>query len=56
VGQLQAGDPLDDGVIRSVALVSYPGYATFDLLPAGATGFYWADGILLASMLKEGPE
>jgi hypothetical protein len=56
VGQLQAGDPLDGGVIRSAALVSYTGYATYDLLPAGETGFYWANDVQLASTLKDGPE
>jgi len=55
-GQLQAGDPLDGGIIRSAALVRYTSYATYDLLPAGETGFYWANGILLASTLKDGPE
>jgi hypothetical protein len=56
VGQLRAGDPLDGGIIRSALLVSYTSYATYDLLPAGETGFYWANGILLASTLKDGPE
>ncbi len=55
VGELQAGDRLDGGVIRSAGLVSYTGYATYDLLPAGDTGFYWANGILLASTLKGSP-
>ena len=50
VGQLQAGDLLDGGIIRSAGLVRYTGYATYDLLPAGETGFYWANGILLASV------
>jgi len=54
-GQLQAGDQLDGGIIRSASLVSYTGYATYDLLPAGETGFYWANGILLASTLKDRP-
>jgi hypothetical protein len=54
VGQLRAGDPLDGGTIRSAALERYPGYAVYDLLPAGETGFYWANGILLASTLKDG--
>jgi hypothetical protein len=56
VGQLRAGDQLDGGIIRSAWLVRYTSYATYDLLPAGETGFYWADGILLASTLKDGPE
>ena len=55
VGQLQAGDRLDGGLVRSATLVSYNSYATYDLLPADETGFYWANGILLASTLKDSP-
>ncbi len=51
VGQLRVGDSLDGAVIVSAEQVSYSGYATYDLLPAGDTGFYWANGILLASSL-----
>jgi hypothetical protein len=54
VRQLQAGDPLDGGIIRSATLVRYTSYASYDLLPAGETGFYWANGILLASTLEDG--
>lgn len=53
MGQLQAGDQLDGSIIRNASLVRYTSYATYDLLPAGGTGFYWANGILLASTLKE---
>jgi hypothetical protein len=53
VGLLQAGDQLDGVIIRSAALVQYKSYATYDLLPAGETGFYWANGILLASTLED---
>ena len=52
VEQLQAGDRLDSGIIRSAKRVRYTGYATYDLLPAGETGFYWANSILLASSLR----
>ncbi|HEX9617753.1 MAG TPA: Hint domain-containing protein [Anaerolineales bacterium] len=52
VGQLQAGDPLSGGIILSAERVRYTGSATYDLLPAGETGFYWANGILLSSTLK----
>jgi hypothetical protein len=51
-GQLQTGDPLDGSAIRSAELLPYPSDATFDLLPAGDTGFYWANGILFASSLN----
>jgi hypothetical protein len=35
-----------------VQLISQWVYATYDLLLAGDTGFYWANGVLLASTLK----
>lgn len=57
VGQLKSGDILSGDIhgaqIRSAEWVLYPARATYDLLPAGDTGFYWANGILLASSLKE---
>jgi len=33
--------------------VRYQETATFDILPSSSTGFYWANGILLGSTLKE---
>jgi hypothetical protein len=56
VGQLQVGDLLDGGRLLAVDRVPYAGAATYDLLPAGDTGFYWADGILLASTLSDNSE
>jgi hypothetical protein len=35
-----------------VERVAYPGAFVFDLLPASATGWYWADGVLLGSTLR----
>jgi hypothetical protein len=52
IGELQAGDVLDGATIMSVERVPYSGGATYDILPAGGTGFYWAEGILLASTLS----
>jgi hypothetical protein len=54
MGQLQVGDHVDGGRIVSSSLVRYMDYATYDLLPAGDTGFYWANDVLLASTLKGG--
>ena len=51
VGALRVGDPLDGSRVVRSDLVAYAGGATFDLQPAGATGAYWADGILLSSTL-----
>jgi hypothetical protein len=43
---------LDQTPVVSIQSINASAGATFDLLPAGATGFYWANGILLASTLK----
>ena len=50
-GDLKTNDILDGARVRTVDLVGYAGGATFDLLPGSATGFYWANGILIASTL-----
>jgi hypothetical protein len=50
LGDLRQGDLLDGSAVTAVQRVSYVG-DTWDLLPAGATGFYWADGVLLGSTL-----
>jgi hypothetical protein len=52
LGELAIGDTLDSAQIISIELVVYRAGMTFDLLPAGATGYYWANNILLASTLK----
>jgi hypothetical protein len=52
VGDLSVGDKLDGARIASVARVTYAGGATYDVLPAGATGAYWANGVLLRSTLR----
>jgi hypothetical protein len=51
VGILAIGDHLDGSTITTGNLVPYAGERTYDLLPAGATGNYWANGILLSSTL-----
>jgi hypothetical protein len=52
VGDLAADDRYDGAVVVSAQLVSYAGDATFDVLPEGATGLYWANGVLLGSTLR----
>ena len=52
VGDLVAGEEYDGAVIVSAERQSYDGGATFDVLPDGATGFYWANGVLLGSTLR----
>jgi hypothetical protein len=51
-GNLRVGDQLDGSTITTWRLVPYAGGRTYDLRPAGATGFYWANGILMASTLS----
>jgi hypothetical protein len=52
VGDLAVGDRLDRARIASVERVAYAGGATYDVLPAGATGAYWANGVLLGTTLR----
>lgn len=51
-GELLAGDILDGSKIKSTEQVPYNGTYTYDILPSGPTGFYWANGILVKSTLK----
>jgi hypothetical protein len=51
LGSLARGDSLDGSTITTWELVPYSGDHTYDLLPAGETGTYWANGILLSSTL-----
>ena len=51
VGALHSGEHFDGSTVASATLTAYPGTATYDLLPEGPTGTYWADGVLLASTL-----
>ena len=51
VGDLAVGDGVDGSRVASADRVAYAGGATFDVLPAGATGAYWANGVLLGSTL-----
>jgi Hint domain len=52
IGDLAAGDTLDGARIASVDRIAYTGGATYDILPAGTTGAYWANGVLLGSTLR----
>ncbi len=54
LGDLRAGDRVDGTTVVSAELVPYGGGSTFDLLPSGPTGTYWANGIRLASTLGVG--
>ncbi|TMC00309.1 MAG: hypothetical protein E6J40_02285, partial [Chloroflexi bacterium] len=48
LGSLSAGDALDGSLVVQWELVPYTGLRTYDLLPAGPTGRYWANAILLS--------
>lgn len=51
LGSLNIGDILDGSRVVGWELVPYPGRRTYDLLPAGPTGTYWANSIALLSTL-----
>ena len=52
LGDLNVGDFLDGSQIIQLVHVPYQGDYTYDILPAGVTGFYWANGILIGSTLS----
>jgi hypothetical protein len=52
VGELVSGEMYNGAFVISAEHVLYNEGATFDLLPSGDTGFYWADGILVGSTLR----
>ena len=53
LGSLGVGNVVDGSRVSGWELVPYPGDHTYDLLPAGPTGFYWANGVLLSSTLSQ---
>jgi len=55
VGDLRTGDLLDGGRVIRLDRVRYDQPATYDILPSGGTGLYWANGILLGSTLAGSP-
>ena len=52
LSDLGAGDFVDGARVVSAVLVPYAGGATFDLLPSGPTGVYWAGDSPLGSTLN----
>ncbi|HEX9989146.1 MAG TPA: Hint domain-containing protein [Chloroflexia bacterium] len=51
LGSLREGDTVDGVRVLSADLVPYGEGYTYDVLPSGGTGHYWANGILLGSTL-----
>jgi hypothetical protein len=55
IADVAPGDFLDGAWVVAADRTRYQESATYDILPAGDTGRYWANGILLGSTLAEHP-
>jgi hypothetical protein len=55
VGTLSPGDVVDGARVTVVDTIPITGEYTYDILPAGVTGGYWANGIPLESTLFSDP-
>lgn len=53
MGELKIGDAMDGSRVKNTELVPYTESATYDLLPSGDSGAYWANGILMGSTLDK---
>ncbi|MBI2119995.1 MAG: hypothetical protein HYT94_00010 [Parcubacteria group bacterium] len=51
-GDVKAGDTLEGIFVASANLIPYDQKYTYDILPSGDTGMYFANGILLRSTLQ----
>lgn len=51
-GNLRGGDRLQGAMITSANLIPYTEEYTYDILPSGETGTYFANGVLLQSTIK----
>ena len=52
LGEVKINDLLDGARVVLMERLPYAGGKTYDLLPSGQTGFYWANGILMGSTLS----
>lgn len=52
VGAILVGTVVDGARVTAIEALRYRG-ATWDLLPAGETGTYWADSVRLGSTLRD---
>ncbi len=50
--QLQKGERYDRSTILDINLIRYKYKYTYDILPEGPTGYYWANNILIGSTLS----
>jgi hypothetical protein len=53
IGDLVLGDVLDGSTVTKLRRERFTGGATWDLLPEGPTGAYWADGVLIESTIHQ---
>lgn len=53
LGDLKVNDIMDGAHVTLIERIPYEGIATYDLLPSGGTGFYWANEILIGSTLVD---
>jgi len=53
LGDYRVGDLLHGALVVAVERVRYAGGFTYDILPAGPTGAYWANDVLLSSTLTK---
>lgn len=51
IGALRIGETVDGAAVAAIERLPYRG-RTYDILPAGATGIYFADGVPLATTLR----
>jgi len=52
IGDVRTGDSLDGATVLLAQREPYTGGFTFDVRPAGASGAYWANGVLLLSTIR----
>lgn len=52
VDKLKIGEEYDNSQVIKTEIISYKDSKTYDILPAGETGFYWSNHILMGSTLK----
>ncbi len=53
LGNIREGDVVDNSTVVVAKQVPYEGEYTYDILPSGDTGIYWANGIPVRSTLAE---
>lgn len=52
IGSLHSGDCLDGQTICNVTIIPFDRTSTWDILPSGETGYYFVNGILVGSTLR----